>query len=84
MNKEQIRASIPRIVAQVVSDEDLSNLKGDIPIPEQVGPDSMDFPGIVMELRKPYFVVAPSDDHMQLATLSDSIAYQVPHEVTLG
>jgi acyl carrier protein len=79
MTKEQIRASIPKIVAQVVPDEDLSNPKGDIPIREQVGPDSMDFPGVIVELRKRYRVGAPEDDYMQLATLDSSKAYLEPH-----
>jgi acyl carrier protein len=83
MTKEQIRASIPKIVAQVVPDEDLSNPKGDIPIREQVGPDSMDFPGVIVELRKRYRVGAPEDDYMQLATLDSSIAYLEPRKKEL-
>jgi acyl carrier protein len=78
MTKEQIRAIILKIIAQIVPDEDLSNLKGDIPIREQVEPDSMDFLDIIMELRERYGVEVPEDDYVQLATLDSSTAYLEP------
>ncbi|MDH4269600.1 MAG: acyl carrier protein [Dehalococcoidia bacterium] len=78
MTKEQIRPIIMKIIGQIVPDEDLNNLKRDIPIRSQVGPDSMDFLGIMMELRKRYGVEAPGDGYMQLATLRNSIACLEP------
>jgi acyl carrier protein len=78
MTKEQIKDTILEIIAQIIPDEDLSNLKGDIPIREQVELDSMDFLDIIMELRKRYGVEVPEDDYMQLATLDSSVAYLEP------
>ena len=78
MTKEQIRATILEIIAQIIPDEDLSNLKGDIPIREQVELDSMDFLDIIMELRKRYGIEVPESDYMQLATLDGSVAYLEP------
>jgi len=78
MTKEQIRAIILEIIAQIIPDEDLSNLKGDIPIREQVELDSMDFLDIIMELRKRYGIEVPESDYMQLATLDGSVAYLEP------
>ncbi len=78
MTKEQIRDAILEIIAQIIPDEDLSNLKGDIPIREQVGLDSMDFLDIIMELRKRYGIEVPEDDYMQLATLDGCVAYLDP------
>ncbi|NOR54559.1 MAG: acyl carrier protein [Candidatus Aminicenantes bacterium] len=66
------------IVAEIIPDEDLTNLKDDIPIREQVELDSMDFLDIVMELRKRYSVEVPEDDYMQLATIDSSVAYLEP------
>ena len=66
------------IVAEIIPDEDLTNLKGDIPIREQVEMDSMDFLDIIMELRKRYGIEVPEDDYMQLATLDSSVAYLEP------
>jgi len=78
MTKEQIKATILEIIAQIIPDEDLSNLKGDIPIREQVELDSMDFLDIIMELRKRYGIEVPEGDYMQLATLDGSVAYLEP------
>jgi len=83
MTKEQIRVSIPRMMAQVVPDEGASSFWGDIPIGEQAGGESMDFPGIIMELRKRYRVGAPADDYMQLASLDSSMAYLGPRTKAL-
>jgi acyl carrier protein len=78
MTKEQIRATILKIIAQIVPDEDLSNLKGDIPIREQIKPDSMDFLYVIVELRKRYGVEMPADDYAQLPISDSSIAYLEP------
>ncbi len=78
MTKEQIKANILEIIAQIIPDEDLSNLKGDIPIREQVELDSMDFLDIIMELRKRYGIEVPENDYMQLAMLDGSVAYLEP------
>ena len=78
MTKEQIKATILEIIAQIIPDEDLSNLKGDIPLREQVELDSMDFLDLIMELRKRYGIEVPENDYMQLATLDGSVAYLEP------
>jgi acyl carrier protein len=66
------------IVAEIIPDEDLTNLKDDVPIREQVELDSMDFLDIIMELRKRYGIEVPEDDYMQLATIDSSVAYLEP------
>ena len=78
MTKEQIKATVIEIIAQIIPDEDLSKLKGDIPIREQVELDSMDFLDIIMELRKRYGIEVPESDYVQLATLDGSAAYLEP------
>ncbi|MFO7712080.1 MAG: acyl carrier protein [Dehalococcoidia bacterium] len=78
MTKEQIRATVLEIISQIIPDEDLSTLKGDIPIREQVELDSMDFLDIVMELRKRYGIEVPESEYTELATLDGSVAYLEP------
>jgi acyl carrier protein len=78
MTKEEIKSVLMEIVAQIIPDEDLTNLKGDIPIREQVELDSMDFLDIIMELRKRYGIEVPENDYVQLATLDGSVAYLEP------
>jgi len=78
MTEEQIRATILEIISQIIPDEDLSALKGDIPIREQVELDSMDFLDIIMELRKRYGIEVPESEYTEMATLDGSVAYLEP------
>jgi len=78
MTKEEIKSLILEIIAEIVPDEDLSNLKDDVGIREQIELDSMDFLDIVMELRKRYSIEVPEDDYKELATLDSSVSYLEP------
>ncbi len=78
MKAEEIRAMILEVIHEIVPDEDLSNLKGDIRIRDQIEMDSMDFLDVIMELRKRYGVIVPEDDYMELSTLDGSVAYLEP------
>jgi len=78
MTKDEVRSVILEIIAQIAPDEDLSNLKGDVRIREQIDLDSMDFLDIVMELRKRYGIEVPEADYMELATLDGAVAYLEP------
>ncbi len=78
MTEEQIRATILEIISGIIPDEDLSDLKGDIPIREQVELDSMDFLDIIMELRKRYGIDVPESDYMEFTTLDGSVYYLEP------
>jgi len=78
MKAEEIRATILEVVSEIVPDEDVSNLKGDIRIRDQIEMDSMDFLDVIMELRKRYGVIVPEDDYMELSTLDGCVAYLEP------
>jgi len=75
---EEIRSMILEVIHEIVPDEDLSNLKGDVRIRDQIEMDSMDFLDIIMELRKRYSITVPEDDYMKLSTLDSSVAYLEP------
>jgi acyl carrier protein len=78
MTREQIRSIIVEVISQILPDEDLSSLRGDIRIRDQIELDSMDFLDIIMELRKRYGVEVPEDDYIELATLDGAVAYLEP------
>ena len=78
MKADEIRAMILEIIHEIVPDEDLSNLKGDVRIRDQIEMDSMDFLDILMELRKRYGIKVPEEDYMELSTLNGSVAYLEP------
>ena len=78
MNREEIIAALKDIIHTIAPDEDLSALKGDLKLREQIALDSMDFLDIVMELRKRYGVQVPEDDYKELATLDGCVRYLTP------
>jgi acyl carrier protein len=78
MSPAEIKETILDILEGIAPDEDLSGLKDDVPLREQLELDSMDFLDIVMELRKRYRVQIPEDDYLELATLNSTVNYLTP------
>ena len=78
MTHDDIKAVILDILEGIAPDEDLSGLKEDVPLRQQLELDSMDFLDIVMELRKRYRVQIPEDDYIKLATLQSTVEYLAP------
>ncbi len=78
MKTPDIREAILEILSDITPDEDLTELKDDVPFREQLELDSMDFLDIVMELRKRYNVEVPEAEYQQLATLDSSVNYLEP------
>ena len=75
---QRIKEIILDIIATVAPDADLSNIKGDVPLRDQLDLDSMDFLDIVMELRKRHRIEVPKDEYPQLATLDSCLSYLGP------
>ncbi|MGE0607429.1 MAG: acyl carrier protein [Pirellulales bacterium] len=78
MTTAEIREAIIDILEGIAPDEDLSDLKDDVPFRQQLELDSMDFLDIVMELRKKYRVQVPEDDYLQLASMQSTVTYLEP------
>jgi acyl carrier protein len=75
MNREEITEAVKDIIQTVAPDEDLSGLKPEVKLRDQIELDSMDFLDIVMELRKRYGVHVPEADYKELATLEGCVNY---------
>lgn len=78
MSDQAVRDIILGIIAVVAPDADLSDVKYDVRLRDQLELDSMDFLDIVMELRKRYKIEVPKEDYPQLATLDSCVAYLSP------
>ena len=78
MTNDQIKHAVLQIIAVIAPDEDLSHVKSDVALRDQLELDSMDFLDIVMELRKRYNVEVPEAEYQQLATLDSSVNYLEP------
>jgi len=84
MTKEDIKKLVTDIIADIAPDEDLSGLKPDVRLRDQLQLDSMDFLDIVMELRKRYGIEVPEADYLQLATLDGCANYLEPKFAALA
>lgn len=78
MTKEECKQVVLDIIADIAPDEDLSNVKPDVRLRDQLELDSMDFLDIVMELRKRHSIEVPEADYIQLASLDSSAEYLTP------
>ena len=59
MTKEKIEQIVLDIIAEIAPDEDLSGVKPEIRLRDQLDLDSMDFLDIVMKLRKQHGIDVP-------------------------
>ena len=78
MTKDETKQVVLDIIADIAPDEDISNLKADVRLRDQMQLDSMDFLDIVMELRKRHGIEVPEADYMQLASLDSCAEYLTP------
>ena len=84
MGDQQVRERILDIISVVAPDADLSDVKGDVALRDQLELDSMDFLDIVMELRKRYKVEVPKDEYSRLETLDGCVSYLTPKMQAVG
>jgi len=78
MTAAEIRQAVLDILADIAPDEDLSDLKEDVPFRDQLELDSMDFLDIVMELRKRYRIQIPEEEYPELISLGSTVRYLEP------
>jgi acyl carrier protein len=78
MTRNDVQKIILDIIAEIAPDEDLSSVKPDVRLRDQLQLDSMDFLDIVMELRKKHSIEVPEDDYIHLASLDSCADYLVP------
>ena len=78
MTKDDCKKVVLDIIADIAPDEDLTNVKPDVRLRDQLQLDSMDFLDIVMELRKRHGIEVPEADYVHLASLDSSADYLTP------
>ena len=78
MTPAEIRQEILDILENIAPDEDLSQLKDEVPFREQLELDSMDFLDIVMELRKRHRIQIPEEEYTELASMESTVNYLAP------
>ncbi|MDP1578952.1 MAG: phosphopantetheine-binding protein [Candidatus Didemnitutus sp.] len=84
MTKDDCKKLVIDIISDIAPDEDLSNIKPEVRLRDQLQLDSMDFLDIVMELRKRHGIEVPEADYMQLASLQSCADYLTPKFLAKG
>ncbi|MCK6594748.1 MAG: acyl carrier protein [Bacteriovoracaceae bacterium] len=78
LNYDQVRTHVLNIIADIALDDDVTSIKDDLLLREQLDLDSMDFLDIVMELKKRHKIEVPQEDYPQLATMQSCVTYLTP------
>ena len=78
MTRDEIKLEVLDILSDIAPDEDLTTVKTDVRLRDQLQLDSMDFLDIVMELRKRHGIEVPEADYVQLASLDSCADYLTP------
>ena len=74
----EVRTKVLDIIADIALDDDVTVIKDDIALREQLDLDSMDFLDIVMELKKRYKIEVPQEDYSKLASMQSCVEYLGP------
>ena len=74
----EVRKKEKNIITEAALDEDVTGIKDDLALREQLDLDSMDFLDIVMELKKRHKIEVPQEDYGQLATMDSCVQYLTP------
>lgn len=69
------RAALLQALGEIAPDADATALKGDEPLRDTLGLDSMDFLRLVTRLAELLGVDVPEADYSQIATLDSAVAY---------
>ncbi len=75
MTKEEIKTSVLRILGQIAPEADLSRIKSNLRLRDQLDIDSMDLLNFVIGLHKELNIEIPEADYPKLVTLDGSVNY---------
>lgn len=75
MTKQEIKETVLRVLGQIAPEADLSQLKPNLRIRDQMDIDSMDLLNWVIGMHKELKVDIPETDYPKLATLDGCIEY---------
>jgi acyl carrier protein len=75
MTRDEIRATVLHALSQIAPEADLSQLKPDLRIRDQLDIDSMDLLNFVIGLHKEFGIDIPEVAYPKLATLNGCVDY---------
>ena len=77
MSRDDVRAAVLRVLGDIAPEADLSAIKPDVDLREQLDIDSMDLLNFVIGLHEALRVAIPEADYPMLTTLDGCVDYLV-------
>lgn len=78
LTNDQVRQHVLDIIADIALDDDVTTIKDEVALRDQLELDSMDFLDIVMELKKRHKIEVPQEDYPRLASMASCVEYLGP------
>lgn len=78
LSNAEVRQKVLDIIADIALDDDVTTIKDEVALRDQLELDSMDFLDIVMELKKRHKIEVPQEDYPRLASMSSCVEYLAP------
>ncbi|MBI2159674.1 MAG: acyl carrier protein [Candidatus Rokubacteria bacterium] len=75
MTRDEVRATVLRVLGDIAPEADLASLKPDVALREQLDLDSMDVLNFVVGLHAALGVEIPEADYPKFATLDGGVEY---------
>ena len=75
MTRDEIKATLLRLLGNIAPEADLTQLTADANIRDQLDIDSMDFLNFAIAVHETLHVEIPEADYPQLATISGCVEY---------
>lgn len=75
MTKDEIKQTVLQVLGQIAPEADMSQIKPNLRIRDQLDIDSMDLLNFVVGLHKKLQVEIPEADYPKLATLNGCVDY---------
>lgn len=84
MTRDEVRATVLRVLGEIAPEADLASLEPDVDLREQLDLDSMDVLNFVVGLHAALGVEIPEADYRKFATLDGGVEYLTAHRAAGG
>jgi acyl carrier protein len=75
MTRDEIRAAVLELLAEIAPELDPAALRGDVPLRDQVDLDSMDWLNYLISIHQSLEIEIPEADYGRLSTVDELVAY---------
>ncbi len=75
MTRQEVQTAVLRLLGTIAPEADLTRLRPDVPLRDQLDIDSMDVLNFVIAIDKELHVDIPETDYAKIATLNGCVDY---------